>query len=461
MKHIISLLFALACTSAVYAQKVTAEPETIDARWFKSHYSKAEYMVPMRDGTKLYTAVFTPKNKKRLHPILLNPTQNGCAPYGKKSATFWQEQVFAEYLFAEYVFVFQDERGSGKSAGELNPATAATDLFDTADFLLRKVRKNNGNIGVWGIAEDCAYAMQAAACNHPAIKAVSVQAPAGEDIAEGKVCKPILFVGGSFDEVSGEHLWANYRAVKKTSPLVDCRLAVGAWTHGAWRSIDDNAEGEVADVAEDATPQFYSAEIEFPFFEHYLQGAESSGATASGELIYFTGEDCWREMDGVCQEGADSLTLYLNEEGALYKESPWQKSSYSLVETIDSNSGNTLLTFTSPVLDSDVTAVGGIEVVLYVKTKQTASDFVINIIDITDNDESEMLVRRASVVACPTASDDVTMVRIKSADCAHTFLAGHRIKIEVGGATEKEKASAETIILHEKSRSSFVLFPLQ
>ena len=82
MKHIFTLVVALFSVVALYAQQQNSH-EQIDAQWFKSHYKKTESLIPMRDGTKLYTAIYTPKNKKNTHPILLNRTQNGCEPYGK------------------------------------------------------------------------------------------------------------------------------------------------------------------------------------------------------------------------------------------------------------------------------------------------------------------------------------------------------------------------------------------
>ncbi|MBQ2019001.1 MAG: CocE/NonD family hydrolase, partial [Alistipes sp.] len=201
---------------ALYAQQQNSH-EQIDAQWFKSHYKKTESLIPMRDGTKLYTAIYTPKNKKSTHPILLNRTQNGCEPYGKKSATFWQEEIFEEYLRGEYIVVFQDVRGYGKSLGNKDATNGANDAFDTAEWLYRKARKNNGKIGVWGFGEDAKYALEAAECSHQAITAVSAQAPVDCEVRVVKLSTPMLFVGGMFDEQSDKDLWNSYRTAKASN----------------------------------------------------------------------------------------------------------------------------------------------------------------------------------------------------------------------------------------------------
>jgi putative CocE/NonD family hydrolase len=143
----------------------------------------------MRDGVRLYTAVYTPKNKKATHPILLNRTPYGCRPYGKKNSSFWQDSIFHNYLQAEYIFVFQDVRGRGMSTGEItnvrpfienkqgNDTDEASDAYDTIEWLLRKIRRHNNRIGIYGASYDGFYTLMAAASGHPAIKAISPQAP--------------------------------------------------------------------------------------------------------------------------------------------------------------------------------------------------------------------------------------------------------------------------------------------
>lgn len=461
MKKIFIILTALLCAAPLWAQKDLHEE--IDSRWFKSHYQKSEQMITMRDGTKLYTAIFTPKNKKSLHPILLNRTQNGCEPYGKKNSTFWQEAIFAEYLYAEYIIVFQDVRGYGHSTGECSDEKEYSDAYDTAEWLLRKAKKNNGNIGVWGIAEDANWALQSAACGHRAIKAVSAQAPVGESIVTTKISAPTLFVGGAFDDKSQSQLWDSYNYTLAANPSMDCRLVVGPWAHAAWRkSIEQEIE------AEDSG--FYRSEIEFPFFDHYLRGAESSGASASGALIYFTGENCWRELE----RWGDKLheeKLYFGEEGVLQQSQQMSSSSsnytsdpenpvpYGKMQDVENR--DDILTFTSPILEQDMSVAGAIGVELNVKVSQPVADFVVRIIDVADNGESEMEVRSTIATKCHIASEDATKITLETADVAHTFMAGHRIKVVLHSTWgDKLKPSinskCDITLLHDNSHPSHV-----
>lgn len=467
MKKIFIILSALLCTAQLWAQE--AEREQIDARWFKAHYQKSEQMIPMRDGTKLYTAIFTPKNKKSLHPILLNRTQNGCEPYGKKSATFWQEAIFAEYLYAEYIIVFQDVRGYGHSSGESSAEKGASDAYDTAEWLLRKAKKNNGNIGVWGIAEDAGWALQAAACGHRAIKAVSAQAPVGEGIGVAKISAPTLFVGGAFDDKSEAQLWNAYNYTLATNPSVDCRLVVGPWAHAAWRkSAEDGQERDDDSV-------FYHAEVEFPFFDHYLRGAESSGASAAGALIYFTGENCWRELERWGGEQHEER-LYFGENGALcelqqiaassssYTVNPENPVPSDVMQTTENR--DDILTFTSPILERDMSVAGAIGVELNVKASQPVADFVVRIIDVADNAESEMQVRSVIATKCQITQEGVTKITLKTPDVAHTFMAGHRIKVLLHSTWDNKLKSTlnskcDITLLHDKSHPSHVSFQLQ
>ena len=447
MKHIFTLVVALFSVVALYAQQGNSH-EKIDAQWFKSHYKKVESLIPMRDGTKLYTAIYTPKNKKSTHPILLNRTQKGCEPYGKKSATFWQKEIFEEYLRGEYIIVFQDVRGYGKSLSNKDASNGANDAFDTAEWLYRKARKNNGKIGVWSFGEDAKYAFEAATCFHKAITAVSVQAPVDCDAKVAKHSIPTLFVGGMFDEQSDKSLWDSYRTAKASNPAADIRLVVGPWTYGAWR------ENDAEIIADDADPDFYRTEIEFPFFDHYLRGGESSGASASGSLIYYGGENCWREGDAWQSEG-EELTLYLNEEGALYEELPYQDISYSdflsdpqnpvpatkegseevasvlLSDQSFVDGRADVLTFVTPVLDSDITAAGAVTAKLYVKSSQPTIDLVVKLIDVADNSESEKLLRSSVVKEQNIEPNSIVPITISMTDLAHTFMAGHRLKLQI------------------------------
>src|SRR5712691_5177755 len=85
--------------------------------YLRLHYVKHEHMIPMRDGVKLFTAVFVPRDTTRSYPILMKRTPYSCAPYGedKYPAKVGPSEHFVK---ARYIFVNQDVRGRFSSEGQ-------------------------------------------------------------------------------------------------------------------------------------------------------------------------------------------------------------------------------------------------------------------------------------------------------------------------------------------------------
>ncbi len=157
--------------------------------WLSEHYSKREVMIPMRDGVKLFTAVFEPKDAPGKSPILLRRTPYSCSPYGENE---FPEILGPSTLFHEkgYAFVVQDVRGAYMSEGEFvdvrpqlpekrsaRMIDESTDAYDTIQWLVANVANNNGRVGMWGISYPGFYAAAGMIDAHPALKAVSPQAP--------------------------------------------------------------------------------------------------------------------------------------------------------------------------------------------------------------------------------------------------------------------------------------------
>ena len=150
-------------------------------------YKKTEVMIPMRDSVRLYTAIYSPKDEHLISPILVIRSPYSLGGYGKvddiKLAAFYDV-----FLKKNYVLVFQNVRGTMMSEGEfehirpVNPQLKpgetddATDSYDTVEWLLENT-PNNGNVGFMGVSYNGFYATVAGLCGHPAIKAVSPQAP--------------------------------------------------------------------------------------------------------------------------------------------------------------------------------------------------------------------------------------------------------------------------------------------
>lgn len=154
----------------------------------KDHYVKSEHQIPMRDGVKLYTVVYSPKDSSQKYPIMMTRTPYSAGPYGGAyrpslgpSAAFQQEG---------YIFVYQDVRGTFMSEGEFEDVRPyipnkkspkqideSSDTYDTIEWLIKNIPNNNGRAGVWGISYPGFYTATALMDAHPALKAASPQAP--------------------------------------------------------------------------------------------------------------------------------------------------------------------------------------------------------------------------------------------------------------------------------------------
>jgi len=154
-----------------------------------SSYDKHEHRIPMRDGKKLFTTVYTPKDTSIAYPIMLNRTPYGVAPYGadRYPATLGPSE---ELAVDGYIFAYQDVRGRMMSEGEFINMTPhklskngphdvdeSTDAYDTIDWLIHNIPNNNGKVGMWGISYPGFYSASGLIDAHPALMAVSPQGP--------------------------------------------------------------------------------------------------------------------------------------------------------------------------------------------------------------------------------------------------------------------------------------------
>jgi putative CocE/NonD family hydrolase len=159
-----------------------------DAEYIKTNYTKFEYQVPMRDGKKLFTSVYVPKDQSKKYPFMMDRTCYSVAPYGEAYKTSLGPS--SQFVHDGYIFVYQDVRGRWMSEGiyeEMTPELEVhktnkdidegTDTYDTIDWLLKNVANNNGKVGVWGISYPGFYTTTALLSRHPALVAASPQAP--------------------------------------------------------------------------------------------------------------------------------------------------------------------------------------------------------------------------------------------------------------------------------------------
>ena len=183
-----SIFILLAIFTVTISQAQTQY--TLDSAWIRDNYVKTETMIPMRDGTKLFTAIYAPKDQSEKHPVLMTRTPYSCAPYGEdRYRNFWDNH-WRYYMREGYIIVLQDVRGRWMSEGEFvdvrpfikdkkgkTDIDEASDTYDTIEWLTKNVANNNGRVGVMGISYPGFYSTMAAASAHPALKAVSPQAP--------------------------------------------------------------------------------------------------------------------------------------------------------------------------------------------------------------------------------------------------------------------------------------------
>jgi putative CocE/NonD family hydrolase len=172
---------------ATVALSLLATGQGLD--YVRANYTKYEFRIPVRDGKKLFTSVYVPKDQGQIYPILLSRTPYSVAPYGVDA---YRGSLGPSDLFARegYIFVYQDVRGRMMSEGEfvdMRPHLAvkngpadideSTDTYDTIDWLLKNVQGHNGRVGLYGISYPGFYTSAGMIDAHPALKAASPQAP--------------------------------------------------------------------------------------------------------------------------------------------------------------------------------------------------------------------------------------------------------------------------------------------
>ena len=186
-KLIVILCFATAlialCVAPQHARAARAQSSLLDVSQL---FTKMDVMIPMRDGVRLHTEIYVPKNASGPLPFLITRT-----PYGTNDDAKGYSRIFniyQEMIPEGYIFVMQDIRGRYKSEGKFvmqrpprdrrDPKSIdeGTDTYDTIDWLVKNVPNNNGRAGLLGISYGGWLTTMALLEPHPALKAVSEQA---------------------------------------------------------------------------------------------------------------------------------------------------------------------------------------------------------------------------------------------------------------------------------------------
>lgn len=231
-----TLLFLMALSGPAQAGE-DAKPPAYEPR---EHYTKYEYRVPVRDGRKLFTAVYVPKDQSRRYPFLMVRTPYGCGPYGVDRSGVQRLAPSEDFLKAGYIFVCQDVRGRHQSDGEFIEMTPhkpvkkapadvdeSSDTHDSVQWLLDRVPGHNGRVGLWGISYPGFYTAASIIDSHPAIKAASPQAPIAD-----------LFMGDDSYHGGAFMLAANFGFYTGFKPQQTPVLPPRQWPQFDWGTLD-------------------------------------------------------------------------------------------------------------------------------------------------------------------------------------------------------------------------------
>ena len=580
---VVLAFFAFVLTS-VSAQK--AAPEAPQEDYIRAHYTKYEFRIPMRDGKRLFTAVYVPKNADGgPYPILMDRTPYSVAPYGEDQ---YPKHLgpSEEFEKSGYIFAYQDVRGRWMSEGdfvEMRPhidekksardVDDASDTYDTIEFLLKHVPDNNGKVGIWGISYPGFYTSASMIDSHPALVAASPQAPMtdlflGDDGYHGgafmlaanfgfyaffkpsqnpETPKPgprfdfgtkdgykfylqagsidnlnkvylkdsnwlfndqvrhwtydsywqardlsrhmknikcaVMVVGGWFDAEDLSGPYKTFYATSKLNPETPTTLVEGPWVHGGWARSKGDHLGDVQFNSD--TSEYFRANIQFPFFEHYLKG---KGAALPKAVVFETGTNVWRRFDAWPPKAVTAKTLYFHAGGKLSFDPPTEVASkdeylsdpshpvpfvsyttdtvpqrYMVDDQRFASTRPDVLVYETDQLEEDVTIAGPISPKLKVASSGTDSDFDVKLIDVypdnyPDPDPSlngnkrildapplhmggyQQLLRgepfrakfrKSWETPSPLVPGKETEIDFTMPDLFHTFRRGHRIMVQV------------------------------
>jgi len=571
-----ALLVILLVAPALSPARAEDDSENDLASYIKANYTKFEYEIPMRDGKRLFTAVYTPKDDSRDYAIMLKRTPYSIAPYGVDHypGSLGPSEKFAREGF---IFAFQDVRGRYMSEGEFIEVTPhkenkgpidfdeSSDTYDTIDWLVENIPGNNGKVGMWGISYPGFYVAAGMIDAHPALVAASPQAPVvdlyrGDDtyhngafflaanfgfytffekheeptrpsrrvpfdwgttdgyefylemgnLAGGgekhfhqevpywtdliehstydefwqarsldefidNVPPAVMTVGGWFDAEDPVGPLKVYRAIERNDPETANHLVMGPWSHGAWAWGDGDRLGDVRFNSN--TSEYYREKIEFPFFDHYLNGDGTADLPAA--WVFETGTHRWRRYDAWPPKSAEPRRLYLRDGGRLSFDPPTEDEAIDEyvsdpnrpVPFIDSIARGMpqpymvgdqrfaakrtdVLVYATEPLAEDISIAGPISPELWVSTSGTDSDFVVKLIDVYPNDFPDpdpnptevrmggyqQLIRgepfrtkfRNSLETPePMVPGELTRIAFEMPDVAHVFRKGHRIMVQI------------------------------
>lgn len=248
----------------------------------REHYTKYEYRVPARDGRRLFTAVYLPKDASRRYPVLMTRTPYGCGPYGVDQDGLRRLAPNEAFLKAGYIFVCQDVRGRHMSEGQFVEMTPhrpvkktsadideSSDTHDSVQWLLEHLPQHNGRFGLWGISYPGFYTAASIIDSHPAIKAASPQAPIAD-----------LYMGDDSYHGGAFMLAANFGFYNFFKPQATPVLPPKQWTEFDWGTRDgyefflgfQNLDAMAARMAQGGPPNpYFDEQLKHPSYDAFWQ----------------------------------------------------------------------------------------------------------------------------------------------------------------------------------------------
>jgi putative CocE/NonD family hydrolase len=226
MRFVVAAMLGIGLWLGCLAEFAAAQEASQQESYLRLHYIKSEHMVPMRDGVKLFTSVFVPRDTTKTYPFLMKRTPYNVSPYGedKYPSKLGPSELFVK---AGYIFVNQDVRGRFASEGEFVQVTPhrltktkpadvdeSTDTHDTIEWLLKNIPNHNGRVGMAGISYPGFYAAAGMIDAHPALKAVSPQAPVGDWYFDDFLHHGSFFLAHAFR-------WLANNATERPKPTTD------------------------------------------------------------------------------------------------------------------------------------------------------------------------------------------------------------------------------------------------
>jgi putative CocE/NonD family hydrolase len=222
-----SVRFALLSVMFLAGQRVgfAQDASTLES-YIRLHYTKQEHLVTMRDGVKLFTSVYLPRDTTKTYPLLMKRTPYSVAPYGvdKSAASLGPSEHFVK---AGYIFVNQDVRGRFLSEGEFVQVTPhnpnkqkptdideSSDTYDTIEWLLKNIPGHNSRVGMYGISYPGFYAAAGMIDAHPTLLAVSPQAPVGDWYFDDFLHNGAFFLAHAYR-------WLGNNATTRSKPTSD------------------------------------------------------------------------------------------------------------------------------------------------------------------------------------------------------------------------------------------------